>query len=160
MAWAKNGTPYTLSGTLTTFTISDLGSKKFNVLLLHSFPSGASAPRRLEFNGDTGNNYAYRLSDGGGADATGVSTNMLIDQGGSWGDDSFNVMYICGISGEEKLVINFAMGQGTAGAGTAPIRREWVAKGTNTALISSIVITTLGGSGSLINSNLSVIGTD
>jgi hypothetical protein len=160
LVWSKNGTPDTLTGTGITFTISDLNSNIFNVLLCHSFPVGASAPRKVEVNGDTGSNYAVRNSDNGSADGTGVSTNMLFDHGGSWGDDSFHIMYLCGVSGQEKLAIYWTMGQVAAGAATAPRRREWVGKGTNTALLSSLVVTTLGGSGSAINSNLSVLGSD
>ena len=125
MAWAKNGTPNTLSGTADDCDITDLTAYKFNVFLSHWLPSGT--PNAVyTFNNNTNTVYAIRRSEDGATDTTATSESNFGD--GTAYVSGFNVMYVCSISGEEKLGIYFTVGQNTAGAGTAPKRKEQVLK--------------------------------
>lgn len=127
MAWAKNGTPSTLSGTADVITISDLTAKIFNQFLCHIIYTG-SAPGLADetFNNNTNSVYAYRRS------ANGASDNTFISQA-KWSvfqalSDFLKILYVCSISGQEKLGIQFHILADTVGAGTAPQRTELVAK--------------------------------
>jgi len=103
--------------------------------------SGAFA--RLNFNSDTGSNYSYRYSINGGADATGTSQARGVVQFGTAGAlPYFTNMFIINNSANEKLIIQHAVFQNTAGAGTAPQRLEQVQKWSNTsAQITKITAT-------------------
>tara|TARA_R110002020_G_scaffold102080_1_gene239980 strand:+ start:1247 stop:2815 length:1569 start_codon:yes stop_codon:yes gene_type:complete len=162
MAWGKAGST-TTSATGTSLTVSGLSSNNIFQFLGHMIPVGADAFRTLKFNGDSGSNYAIRNSDNGGADGTSASqTGMTMDQGGSWGsnDVAFNVMYCANISGKEKLIIHNVTSAVSAGAGTAPRRREYVGKWTGTDQITSTVITSYSGTGFGATSNFTVLGSD
>ena len=135
MAWAKNGTPNTLSGTSDTITISDLTSTKFNQLISHQLASGnISADYRLG-NGsiDSGSNYSSRVSDDGGTDGTATSDNRMRVHPNGAGADIFNTGYIVNIATEEKLAMSFSIDNSGTGAGNAPSRREGVSKWVNTS---------------------------
>lgn len=108
-------------------TISDLTAGKFNLFLFHGFVSGAGNGRGNEtFNNNTNTVYAQRYSYNGGADGTNVSqSNWFHD---NQADDQFKVMYVCSVLGQEKLGIYFHVYYGASGAGTAPIREEFVGK--------------------------------
>ncbi len=161
MAWAKNGTPDTLSGTSDTLQISDLTANKFNLFLSHNLQSGSIRPA-MKINSAT-SGYANRYSENGAADATSTSrSNYLIDLTiGSY--DDFIILYGFGLQTEEKLFIEFYVDSNTSGAGNAPNRTEGVGKFANTTdTISSIEIfnTETGTSDFAADSNLSAIGTD
>ncbi len=126
MAWAKNGTPDTLGGAGADIEITDLGSKKFNQFLAHTFYS-TNAAQDLTFNASSASVYARRNSNNGGADATGVSL-ALIDLRFNSNEEYFHVIYSCWITGEEKLSIGFNVGFNVAGSGNAPSRKEVVFK--------------------------------
>ena len=120
MAWAKNGTPDTLSGTADEISISDLTARKFNVFMYHKINSG-EASDTIRYNGNTNSVYASRRSFDGAADSTDTSANRL-----SYGSDdtypAFAVQYFINISGEEKLDIHHSVNQQAAGAANAPSR--------------------------------------
>lgn len=82
---------------------------------------------------DTGSNYSYRSSGNGGADATAASASWIAVDAGSPTVPSFMNMFIINKSASEKLFIIHQVDGNTAGAGTAPDRRETVAKWTNTS---------------------------
>lgn len=115
MAWAKNGTPSTLGGTASQITISDLTSTNFNVILNHNFTSG-NINNLIRLDNTSGSNYARRSSEGGASDATETSQTSwnLTDSVGS--NDTFDIMYIVNISGEEKLAIGFWLRANPGGA--------------------------------------------
>jgi len=124
-AWARNGTPNTLSGTADACSITDLTAKKFNQFLFHKLNSG-NANNVSYCNADTSSVYATRYSQNGGTDATltsraNLETNFV-------NDEEFFVYYCCSISGEEKLFINFVVHHVAAGATTAPQRVEFASK--------------------------------
>ena len=161
MAWAKNGTPNTLSGTGDTMTISDLTANKFNQFLVHSVGTGQTF-YGITFNNNTNSVYAERRSPDGGSDLTSTSQTKVgltptIDD-----DDSFTTVYCISISGEEKLLISNSIFNGQNGATNAPERREVVGKFVPSpdADITRVDITNGGSGDFLTDSNLSAIGTD
>jgi len=126
MAWARNGTPDTLSGTADTLSISDLTAYKFNQFMSHMIASG-SLTTNVNIDNDSASQHAYRYSVGGGADGTATSASQVQINAASIGDD-FIISYFVNISGEEKLMIGFMAETNTAGAATAPARLEYVIK--------------------------------
>ena len=158
MAWAKNGTPSTLTGTADVITISDLTAKTNLVVLWHRLNSGASAGK-ITFNSDTGYNYARRHSYNGGGDSTstiGTGVNIYANDT----TPNFVICYIINISTQEKLFMNFCVEQNTAGAGTAPNRVENIGKwANNSSQITRIDVTNTEAGDFAIGSNLSAIGT-
>jgi hypothetical protein len=88
---------------------------------------------------DTGSNYADRNSVDGGSDGTNTSgTAIGVGGGGSTGGEFFNCFVINNAS-NEKLFIIESVKQNTAGAGTAPRRKEVVGKWSNTSNQINIV---------------------
>lgn len=163
LAWSKNGTPDTLSGTADVMNITDLTAKKFNQYMHHAYPDTNNLTYDLTFNSNTNTVYATRHSTNGGADSTSTSqTHISLDDGANL-RNTFSVNYLISISGEEKLTITFMMFAGAAGATTAPDRKEQVGKFVPSpdADITSIAIDNSGGTGDYdTGSNLSALGTD
>jgi hypothetical protein len=163
MAWSKNGTPDTLTGTADLMTISDLTANKFNVFLQHSpYITGGINPQ-ITFNNNTNSVYAGRVSYNGGTDGTYTSrANQILDGSGTT-DDKFFINYTISTSGEEKLSIMHYMNGGTAGASNAPNRTEnvWKFVPSPDADITRIDSSVDGYAGDYItDSNLSVLGPD
>lgn len=157
MAWAKNGTPDTLSGTLDTAEITDLTTYKFNQFMSHVLHSGAIITRQ-RYDADAGNNYAFRYSRDGGADSTGTSAGGITSDSSS-SSDHFIVGYWVDISGEEVLVISFCNEEQASGAGTAPSRQETVGKYINSDN-TQVSLNQIDSGSYIAGSNLSAIGTD
>tara|TARA_R110000803_G_scaffold25334_2_gene60555 strand:+ start:16 stop:498 length:483 start_codon:yes stop_codon:yes gene_type:complete len=160
MSWDKNGTPETLTGTDDNIEVTSMGGKKFNVILSHTFASGNTASY-MSLNNSTASEYARRQSENGGGDDTAINaTTVIYDTGGN-AYDKFEITYICGISGEEKLAIGFGMNRGIAGAGTAPVRGEYAWKWANTATITTVENDTSAQQGTYASdSNISALGSD
>ena len=162
MAWAKNGTPDTLTSASDELSIADLTEYNFNMLMSHEIYSGV-AQGDLNFNNDkAGSDYTTRSSKNGASDSTETSANRLIYMAdNASGTADFEIGYLCDIASEEKLVIGHFINQNTAGAGNAPLRREMVGKYDETASrITRIDIDNVGGGDFDTDSNLSAIGTD
>ena len=163
MAWAKNGTPDTLTSTGDSLIISDLTAKTFNVLIGHVVSSSTDINRLSRFNSDTGSLYANRYSSNGGADATSASGDTMFTNSTGAQYNEFGIAYFISISGEEKLLISHACGDSAStGAGTAPDRRETVSKYVPSP---DADITTINGLNSdvgdyIADSNISAFGTD
>ncbi len=163
MAWAKNGTPDTLTTSGDTITISDLTATTFMQEMLHVITTGGAVSQRLTFNSDTGSNYAQRRSADGGSDATGTS-GVNID---AFNDDlvtnsgGFTILYTVNIATQEKLAIVFAVSQEASGAGTAPTRDEGVFKWANTSNQITRIDHNNNKAGSYdTDSNLTALGSD
>ena len=158
MAWGKAGSDtLTASGDL--MTITNLTASKFNVFLSHAIASGQTEPVTT-FNNDTSTNYAYRYTTDGSGNFTGSSTSLFLYTGSNT-KDNLSLMYTFNIAGEEKLCIYWAVGANTAGAGTAPSRREFVGKWANTsAQITEIDQRNNGTGDYLTDSNLTALGSD
>ena len=133
------------SATIASGTIT---AKKY--LWIQAFIPAANHNFNLQFNGDTGSNYAKRRSELGGTDSTSVSQDrMTIGSYGSTSSDFYNI-FMVNNSANEKLAIIHNVNRNTAGAGNAPYRSEFVGKWANTsAQITSVnVLQQSGGSGS------------
>ena len=167
MAWAKNGTPQTLTGTANTITINDQTSTKFNIFLEHKLNSGSITNDLRLGNGsiDTGANYAARYSQNGAADGTNTSTSYILGAGGGGTDaeEGFLVGYIINISSEEKLTMFWGCFNNAAGSANAVNRGENTGKWSNTSnQFDNIQWNDAGGAGGnfAVDTNLSAIGTD
>ena len=163
MAWARNGTPNTLSGTADVITISDLTAKKFNVFLQHDIGDTGDENHQYRFDNNANTDYAYRYSWVGTADATGTSQTLLSFADTNTQQDGFTVMYGINIDSEEKLVIGWIALEYGSGAATAPARCEMVGKvdtTTNSGQYTRIDALQQSTGGWLSGSNLTAIGTD
>ncbi len=165
LAWGRNGTPETLSGSADTVTISDQTSTKFNQILSQSFGSGGAVQWKTRFGNttiDTGANYASRYEINGGTDATEVSQNEIYMLNSGAGVAAFmHIGHVINISSEEKLLILFCAWAGNAGAGNAPERNCIVAKWVNTSnQFDNIQLVNVNTGDYTTDSNISAIGTD
>ena len=161
MAWAKNGTPDTLGSSGDLMTISDMEAKKFNMILESHYDTGGLATSKFTLNNNTNSVYARRQSLNGGTEFTaGSETGWTYSM--ETGNGDFFVGYLCSISGEEKLLIMPAVDSYTAGAGTAPSRKEYVGKFVPSpdADVTRIDATNIAVGSYDTSSNLSAIGTD
>jgi hypothetical protein len=159
MAWAKNGTPDTLTGTADVLTISDMTANTFLGVMCQTIPSGNANPK-MTLNNDTGSNYARRRSEEGGSDTT-VINQTEIDFGRDPTELVFSISYMINVSTEEKLVIMNNVTNNTNGAGNTPKRSEMVWKWVNTSdSITRTDVTNSQTGDFAIDSNLSVLGTD
>ena len=123
-----------LSSTASEIDSGTFTAKKY--LWVQGFANAVSATDIvLEFNSDTGNNYARRNSADGGTDTTATSQPHA-DMGYGIGSNSHNKFFnsfIINNASNEKLMINHVMHSGGAGAGNAPSRNESVTKWANTS---------------------------
>jgi hypothetical protein len=160
MAWAKNGTPDTLTGA-GELEISDLTAKKFHKFMEHGVGISANNDIRIILDNDaTGSEYATRRNTNGGADGTLTSRDyiqLITSQGAQ---DHFTITDFVNIDGEEALCIMHSMQAGSAGAGNAPNRMENVAKTSRTTQFTVIDVFTSSTATMAADSNLSAIGSD
>lgn len=160
MAWGKAGST-TLGSAGDTITVSGMTANEFNMILLHEInASGNNSNERQTFNNNSNSVYAWRQNNNGGTDST-TTGNAYINLGIS-SKDEFRIQYLCSISGEEKLGISYALSFPTAGAGTAPDRREDVYKFVPSpdADITRVDINNTDTGDYSTDSNLSVLGSD
>lgn len=158
MAWAKEGSDL-LTCTAVTVTVP-ISGVKFYTHMTHDIGSGGAMQQLLRFSGSSGGtDYAYRRSENGGSDTTGISTHFI---GGfhPQADTGFVVGYTVDISGEEKLAICWGVGDGGSGAANDPERREVVGKYTVTTTATSIDFDVSVASNFAADTELSVLGTD
>ena len=163
MAWAKNGTPNTLTGAADDIDIVDLTAYNFNMVLVHTIATGGNTRVNYTLDNNDNTDYAWRLAVNGATD--GVETNRV-----SWdanaatsADDLFEVMYIVNIASEQKLFILHHTQNNGDGAGNAPDRSENVGKcdvTTNTGQFTRIDVHQDSTGDYAIDSNMSVLGTD
>jgi hypothetical protein len=150
----------TLGSAGDTISVSSLADKRYYMVLcdIQQVTSNIRSATRL--NADTGSNYATRDSEGGGADSTATS-GSYIKNSGSLTKPMFNVQYLSNLSTKEKLMLSHNVGQGTAGASTAPDRMESVGKWANTSNpISTIAQYNDQGGSYNTNSEVVVLGWD
>jgi len=160
MAWTKNGTPLTLSSTADDIDITDLTAKKFNMFMIHLLPSG-NKDAHVTYNNNGNSVYAHRKSFNGGTDSTNVSDTKW-DINLAHTQSEFRIVYLCSISGEEKLGISFGLDTAASGAGTTPTRDEFVTKFVPSpdADVTRIDLTNTETGDFAANSNVSALGTD
>ena len=156
MAWGKSAST-TLTTTADEVDSGTITATKFVFVLGHIVASG-NPDMLMRFNGDTGTNYAHRVSLSGGSDLTGTS-----EPNAQFGSDNgdFGISYIVNIGTEEKLYIGNAIDGLANGAGNAPERREIVGKWVNTTdQITSVKIRNSTAGDYLTDTNITVLGTD
>lgn len=162
LAWAKNGTPHTLTSAADTLTISDLTAKTFNVFLSHTIGTGSAyqIQERMRFNSDILSNYAIRQSRNNIADVAATSDNSVYHYDNNPDGERLIINYVINISTQEKLAIAFTGHTNTSGNIYAPLRQETVYKWVNTSLqITSVSLNNIFGNGDFaIGSNLSALG--
>jgi len=155
MVWGKAGST-TLTSTGGTITVSGMTpSKMYESMICKLFNSG-SVQVSLQFNNDTGTNYADRGSVNGGTDSPLTNQQNIFLSHGS--ENEFVVFDMVNISGKEKLIISHLVNQNTDGAGNPPSRRELVGKAVITSQITEVDVNV--SSLMAIGSNLSVLGSD
>ena len=157
MAWAKLSS-VTLGSANANLSSDTITANKFLFIPYYAEATSGTPDLQITFNNDTGSNYSRRRSVNG-ASGTNSTSQSIINPAGSL-VELFGMMYIINLSSEEKLVISFSARADTSGAGTAPNRREWVAKWVNTSNQITEVDLTSSSSTLTTNSNITVIGSD
>ena len=87
----------------------------------------------LQFNADTGTNYAIRISDDGGTDSTSYTGASAGAIGDTANHDCLCETDIMNIASKEKLYISHSMRRMATGADNLPQRQEVVGKWTRTS---------------------------
>lgn len=152
----------TLGSAGDTISVTGLTAKKYLMILIFAEASGGTISCGLRFNSDSGNNYAHRRSDNGGADTTTASTSALstVPTFGVAGSSMFATMHIINISNKEKLAY-FLSNRNDTGAANAPARSEGDGKWVNTASQITRIDAINGGTGDFaIGSEVVVLGHD
>ena len=87
------------------------------------------------FNGDSGNNYAFRYNSDGGSDGSNTSQNKMLAYPPTNNQWQFSIMDLINKSDQEKLAILHTICRGgtAGGASNSPSRREIVGKWANTS---------------------------
>jgi len=114
-----------------TINVAGLPNKRYYKVLVSGLSTGSNLDVVSRYNNDAANNYAFRFSDNGGGDGTGV--NQLFSLFGTNGGPvpQFAVKYITNLSDQEKLSIEHGVDEGGVGAGIPPARREGASKWNN-----------------------------
>ena len=162
MAWGKNGTPHTLTGTADQMDITDITANKFNTILVGGIGTGDSrlATRVGVSSADSGANYSERTSEDGGADNTGFNRTYFYHLYNGY-NLQFTVMHSMNVSGSEKLFIAHTAQATGAGADSATSRTEAVGKWVTTSgQWAKLQMINYGGGDFLTGSNLSALGGD
>ena len=115
-------------GTSTTLSSGTITAKKYIWTQLYS---DATSNAVMRFNSDSGSNYARRGSVDGASDFAVAPTTGSSNLPSS--NEAFGNCFIINNASNEKLGISHGIDQGTAGAGTAPTRKEEVFKWANTS---------------------------
>ena len=121
-----------LGGANSNISTGTISAKKYLWVQGYFKKSSASAQVTLQYNNDTGSNYARRKSTNGGSDGTELSQTQIDVVGGD-SNPSFTNTFIINNASNEKLGITHTINQLSAGAGTTPQRAENVTKWANTS---------------------------
>lgn len=121
------------SGSSTNLSSGTITAKKY--LWIQCYSEGTGGDIITTFNNDTGSNYTRLYSIDGGADGSDVNQTGIdnMHNAGLPTDDAFSNWFIINNSANEKLIMGHSVQNGSAGAGTAPLRLEFAGKWTNTA---------------------------
>ena len=123
----------TLSSAGDNISSGTFSAKKYLWVQTYISDTGGQDSVNMTFNNDTGNNYAFRRNNNGGTDATTTSTSHITLHSSEVTEDLFSNVFIINNSSNEKLVIGHTIQNQTLGAGTAPIRKKFVGKWSNTS---------------------------
>jgi hypothetical protein len=121
----------TLGSAGDTIDVSSLADKRYLMYLYSGIQTG-DVNSWLRLNADSGSNYALRYNSDGASETTSVSQSngcaLNYSADSTNGNQQFAISYLANYSTKEKLVQTWNCQQQTAGAGTAPNRRETVGK--------------------------------
>ena len=143
--------------------ITEVTSGKKHLMVNYKIiPSGTLDNIAVQFNSDTGPNYAYSVSVDGAADGTSTSGSKIrFRSGGAVSNDFFGTLNIINNSSTEKLLTSEQIRNNTDGSGNVPSRAEHVGKWANTSNQITRVDLSQDGSGSFAEgSEVTVYGTD
>jgi hypothetical protein len=160
MVWGKAGST-TLSSAGDLITVDSLPNNKSIMILNNVFSSG-TGKLESKLNNDSGSNYAIRYSIDGAAEVTITSAvDFENTSGGFTNGLMFHVQYLVNIPTEEKLLISQSCEIETTGAGTAPRKRQYVGKWTNTSdAVSRYDVPNVQSGDFTADSNSTVLGND
>lgn len=148
----------TLGSTSTSVDVTGIPARKYLYFIFSSIGSGGTVTAVVNFNNDTGNNYATRVSSNGAADATGGGAA----QAAVMSTASNNIMAEGLINNElarEKTSIIHSMNN-TNGAANIPDRQERVIKWANTAAQINRVTISTATNQYAVGSSLVILGHD
>lgn len=151
----------TLGATSNRMTVNFTAKRYLRVLWV-GLPSGGTIGATFQFNNDTANNYAVRISIDGAADATGGSIPSFDVHGATGAFNQFGELSIANLLSSEKITYFHGESANSVGAGNIPNRRIGVSKWANTAAqINRIDLISTAGTGVFaIGSELVVLGHD
>lgn len=130
----------TLTSPSDTLTVNSLPNKRYLRLMFATSWTG-NINVKLQFNGDSGNSYAYRVSRNGAADATQVSFSSIGIISTAASERVWFVADIVNVLSREKQVMVSCMTEGATGAANTPNRHELIGKWANTtSVISSVTV--------------------
>lgn len=149
----------TLTSASDSITVATIAARKYLQIKIRIIPVDGTANFGLRFNADA-TNYAHRTSGNGAADTTGTSQTYCYFDLTSVSTAFSGDIFCINIATQEKLLLGNISGGNTAGAGTAPTRREWAMKWAETTQqITDIVGYNQGGTGNFgVDSEIIVLG--
>jgi hypothetical protein len=119
------------SGSSSNLSTGTFTAKKY-LWIQYYVESSATVYSICDFNNDTGSTFASRYSINGVSDTTEANQTDFYPANNAANGHFFN-MFVINNASNEKLCIWNCVNQNTAGAGTAPQRREGVTKWANTS---------------------------
>ena len=122
----------TLTGTASQLDSGTFTAKKYLWCQIYAKGSGSIQPS-IQFNNDTGSNYATRYSSNGSADGEDPGATSILNNTNDGSENSFINFFVVNNSAKEKLMISHEVSQQDAGASDEPSRNETVAKWANTS---------------------------
>jgi len=162
MAWGKLGST-TATGTVNSLDSPTYTGNVFQQIFYHDFAGTGGNMESLKFN-DSGSAtvYAFRGSRNGGTDSTSINQNNIQTNDSAFGE-SFAVMYVCSVVGQEKLVIGFEYDGNTTSGAPYINRHEFVGKFVPSpdAPITKVALDSVDGNRTyVVNSNISILGSE
>jgi len=160
--WWRELKRSTLTSSADTITATlDVDQAKYLKVLVYLIPTGGTINQTMRFNLAGGTAYAGRASDNGGADSTAVSQSSFNLSTGTAATPQFDVIDVWFQTGVQTLITARVVGQSTAGATTAPLRKEYTGKYVSTSIPGVIEIINSAGTGSYATgSTVVVLGHD
>lgn len=136
-------------------------ARRFLSVYINTIATGGTILQLLTFNSDGGTNYARIVSDDFAAKSDQTSNAGTILTGAAVAENQFTTMEIENTASQNKMWEWISNLRSTAGAGTAPKRRQGTGKWANTSdQITTITITNTGTGDFAIGSEIVVLGHD
>ena len=140
--WQELASVELSSGSTNNFNTGAFTAKKYLMIEAYVVADGVCSPRiRVGTGGsvDTGSNITGRTSSNGGSDGTISARDDIVATISGLSTPHKITAFMVNKSDKEKLCIHESTAQNTAGAGTAPQRREGVSKYANTSAQVNII---------------------